>query len=126
MDETPALPPGVSGQMGAAPEKTPFGGIGAMMAKKPSMGPPSPGGGGADPVAVLNKYPGRVRTIHIKTNGGGPEAVIGEDRIDWKAVFDFCETKGNTDWYVVEHETSKDPLDAVKRSFAALKKMGKV
>jgi sugar phosphate isomerase/epimerase len=82
--------------------------------------------GGADPVAVLSKYPGRVRTIHIKANGGGPEAVIGEDKIDWKAVFDFCETKGKTDWYVVEHETSKDPLDAVKRSFAALKKMGKV
>jgi|SRR5882762_569779 len=51
MDETPALPPGVSGQMGAAPEKTPFGGIGAMMAKKPSGGPPPPGAGGADPVA---------------------------------------------------------------------------
>lgn len=82
--------------------------------------------GGADPVAVLNKYPGRVRTIHIKANGGGPEAVIGEDKIDWKAVFTFCETKGKTDWYVVEHETSKDPLDAVKRSFEALKKMGKV
>lgn len=50
MDETPALPPGVAGQMGAAPEKTPFGGVGAMMAKKPG-GPPSPDGGGADPVA---------------------------------------------------------------------------
>jgi sugar phosphate isomerase/epimerase len=82
--------------------------------------------GGADPVVVLNKYPGRVRTIHIKANGGGPEAVIGEDKINWKEVFAFCETKGNTDWYVVEHETSKAPLDAVKRSFEALKKMGKV
>jgi sugar phosphate isomerase/epimerase len=82
--------------------------------------------GGADPVEVLNKYPGRVRTIHIKANGGGPEAVIGEDKVDWKGVFEFCETRGGTQWYVVEHETSKDPLDAVKRSFAALKKMGKV
>ena len=82
--------------------------------------------GGADPVAVLNKYPGRVRTIHMKAHGAGPEAVIGEDKIDWKEVFAFCETKGKTDWYVVEHETSKDPLDAVKRSFEALKKRGKV
>ena len=82
--------------------------------------------GGADPVAVLKKYPGRTRSIHIKANGGGPEAVIGEDKVDWPEVFAFCESKGKTEWYIVEHETSKDPLDAVKRSFEALKKLGKV
>lgn len=82
--------------------------------------------GGADPVAVLKKYPGRAKTIHIKANGGGPEAVIGEDKVDWKSVFEFCEGKGGTQWYVVEHETSKDPIDAVKRSYAALKKLNKV
>jgi len=81
---------------------------------------------GADPVAVLKKYPGRTRTIHIKANGAGPEAVIGEDKIDWKEVFAFCEGPGKTDWYVVEHETSKNPLDAVKRNYAALRKLGKV
>lgn len=82
--------------------------------------------GGADPVAVLERYPGRELTIHIKAFGAGPEAVIGEDKVDWKAVFVFCESKGKTQWYVVEHETSKDPLDAVKRSFQALQSMGKV
>lgn len=82
--------------------------------------------GGAEPVAVLKKYPGRAKTIHIKANGGGPEAVIGEDKVDWKGVFEFCEGKGGTQWYVVEHETSKDPIDAVKRNFEALKKMSKV
>ncbi len=80
---------------------------------------------GADPVAVLEKYPGRARTIHVKAHGAGPEAVIGEDKLNWKEIFAFCESKGKTDWYVVEHESSKDPLDAVKRSFAALKSMGK-
>jgi sugar phosphate isomerase/epimerase len=82
--------------------------------------------GGADPVAVLKKYPGRARSIHIKAFGGGPDAVIGEDKVDWKAVFAFCESKGKTQWYVLEHESGKDPLDAVKRSYEALKKMGKV
>lgn len=83
--------------------------------------------GGADPVAVLKKYPGRARTIHIKAHGAGPEAAIGEGGdVDWEAVFAFCEGKGKTQWYVVEHETSKDPLDAVKRNFEALKKLGKV
>ncbi len=82
--------------------------------------------GGADPLTVLRKYPGRARTIHIKAYGGGPEAVIGEDKIDWPPIFAFCESKGGTEWCVLEHETSKDPLDAVKRSFGALRKMGKV
>jgi sugar phosphate isomerase/epimerase len=82
--------------------------------------------GGADPVAVLKKYPGRARTIHLKANGGGPDAVIGEDKVNWQEVFAFCESKGKTAWYIVEHESGKDPLDAVKRSFEALKKMGKV
>jgi sugar phosphate isomerase/epimerase len=82
--------------------------------------------GGADPVEVLKKYPGRARTIHIKASGAGPEAVIGEDKLDWKEIFAFCEGKGKTEWYVVEHESSKDPLDAVKRSYEALKRMGKV
>lgn len=82
--------------------------------------------GGADPVEVLKKYPGRALSIHLKPSGGGPEAAIGEDKVDWKAVFAFCESKGRTKWYVVEHETSKDPLDAVKRNFEALKTLGKV
>jgi len=82
--------------------------------------------GGADPLAVLKKYPGRARSIHIKAFGGGPDAVIGEDKVDWPAVFAFCETKGKTQWYVLEHESGKDPLDAVRRSYEALKKMGKV
>jgi sugar phosphate isomerase/epimerase len=82
--------------------------------------------GGADPVAELKKFPGRTRSIHIKPNGGGPEAVIGEDKIDWPSVFEICETTGGTQWYVVEHETSKAPLETVARTFAALKKFGKV
>ncbi|HEX9045854.1 MAG TPA: TIM barrel protein [Verrucomicrobiae bacterium] len=82
--------------------------------------------GGADPVTVLNQYPGRVRTIHIKPFGAGPEAIIGEDTINWPAVFDFCETRGNTQWYVVEHETSKNPLQTARRTFEKLRALGKV
>ncbi len=82
--------------------------------------------GGADPVAVLKQYPGRARSIHIKASGGGPEAVIGEDKVDWPAVFAWCESQGGTQVYVVEHESSKDPVDAARRNFEALRKMGKV
>ena len=82
--------------------------------------------GGADPVAELKKFPGRTRSIHIKPNGGGPEAVIGEDKIDWNSIFAICESTGGTQWYVVEHETSKTPLATIQRTYAVLKKLGKV
>ncbi|MCX7722015.1 MAG: sugar phosphate isomerase/epimerase [Verrucomicrobiae bacterium] len=82
--------------------------------------------GGADPVAVLRKYPGRARTIHLKAHASDPETVIGEDKTDWAGVFEACESSGGTEWYIVEHETSKSPLDAIKRSFDALRKLGKV
>jgi len=81
---------------------------------------------GVDPVEVLNRYPGRVRTIHMKAHGGGPDKVIGEDKVNWAGVFEFCEKRGHTQWFVVEHESGRDPLDAVRRSFEALRKMGKV
>ncbi len=82
--------------------------------------------GGADPVVVLKKYPGRARSIHIKASGGGPEAVFGEDKVDWPAVFAWCESQGGTQVYMVEHESSKEPLATVGRCYAALKQMGKV
>lgn len=81
--------------------------------------------GGVDPVTVLKKYPGRARTIHLKAHASDPEAVIGEDDTNWQAIFEFCETGGKTEWYIVEHETSKQPLEALRRSFAALSKLGK-
>ena len=82
--------------------------------------------GGADPVAVLNQYPGRVRSIHIKPFSTNPEAILGEDTINWPAVFEFCETRGDTQWYVFEHETSRYPLTTVRRTHQKLKELGKV
>jgi len=83
-------------------------------------------GGGGDPYAVLKKYPGRSKTIHLKEHGGSGEAVLGEGDVDWKKVFQICETTGGTEWYIVEDERGAgEPLDRVKRCLVNLKKMGK-
>ena len=60
------------------------------------------------------------------TKNPGPEAVIGEDKIDWAGVFEQCETKAGTEWYCVEHESSSKPIETVARMFEALKVRGKV
>lgn len=81
-------------------------------------------GGGGDPYATLRQFPGRSVTIHLKEQGGPPEAVLGEGDVDWQKVFTICETTGGTEWYIVEHERSAgDPLDNVKRCLVNVRKI---
>lgn len=83
-------------------------------------------GGGGDPIAYLKKFPGRSQTIHLKEHGGKPGAVIGEGDVNWKQVFQLCETTGKTEWYVIEQEAygaGGSPLDCVDRSLKGLKKV---
>ena len=80
---------------------------------------------GNDPVAILKKFPKRAATVHLKEWGGAPDAPIGEGKVPWKDVFEVCETIGGTEWYIVEHESSKNPMDSVKQCLENLRKMGK-
>lgn len=81
-------------------------------------------GGGVDPIAYVKKYPGRSKTVHLKAHGAG-DAPIGEDKVDWKAFFEACESVGGTEWYVVEHESGNQALKSVEACIVNLRKMGK-
>lgn len=83
--------------------------------------------GGGDARVYLKKYPGRATTVHLKPfSKANPDALIGEDELPWKDIFDLCETIGNTEWYIVEYERPAMPaLEAVEKCLQALKKMGK-
>jgi sugar phosphate isomerase/epimerase len=80
-------------------------------------------GGGGDPYATLKKFPGRSLTVHLKEYGG--DAPVGEGKVDWKKVFEICESVGGTKWYIVEHESGDDPLGSVDACLKNLRKMGK-
>ena len=82
--------------------------------------------GGGDPIGMLEKFPGRARSVHLKDFGGGPDAVIGEGEADWDRIFHLCDTLHHPEWYVVE-EGGQDGLgfEVSKRSLEALRKMGK-
>ncbi len=83
-------------------------------------------GGGGDPYTILEKFPGKAKTIHIKEYGGKPGAVIGEGEVDWERIFKICETTGGTEWYIVEQESyASGPLDAIRGCIQNLRKMGK-
>ena len=82
--------------------------------------------GGADPVELTKRYPGRATTVHLKTHGGNRDTVIGDDKVKWADFFEACEKVGGTEWYIVEHETGINPFESIKGCFEGLKKLGKV
>src|SRR6185436_9233557 len=63
------------------------------------------GSAGVDPVAYMNKYPGRASTVHVKPSAkkkSGGLVGDSDDTLDWPAIFKACETVGGTEWYIVE------------------------
>jgi sugar phosphate isomerase/epimerase len=82
--------------------------------------------GGGDPVAMLEKFPGRSRSVHLKDYNAGPDGVIGQGDADWDRIFHLCDALHQPEWYVVE-EGGADGFgfDVSRRSLEALKAMGR-
>lgn len=83
--------------------------------------------GGGDYLAMLDKFASRAVSVHLKESGGKPGSVLGEGKVRFDEVFRICESKGVTEWYVVEEESRSGPesLEAVRRCLQNLRKMGK-
>ncbi|MBM3840290.1 MAG: sugar phosphate isomerase/epimerase [Verrucomicrobia bacterium] len=81
--------------------------------------------GGADPVAYLKKFPGRVLNVHVKEYSPTKrDALIGEGEIKWPQVLEACETVAGTEWYIIEEESNAyKGLEGIERSFQNLKKL---
>jgi sugar phosphate isomerase/epimerase len=85
---------------------------------------------GKDPIAYVEKYPGRTITTHYKvklpkgTHGKLP--IIGQDTIDWLNLTKANMAVGGTLWLVVEQEEYPNgltPLQAVAESKQGLDKI---
>jgi len=85
---------------------------------------------GLDPVAMMKRYPGRMKSTHFKPTVVGKDeskkAFLGQDSVDWAAVLAGCQEFGGTEWITLEQELypdHKSPMEATAISFAALKKL---
>lgn len=91
--------------------------------------------GGADPVAMLNKYAGRWMGLHVKDMRKGAETgmhnahqpvednvAVGTGRVDWKDLLNTAKKVG-ADYFIIEDETSA-PLLNIPQSVAYLKALG--
>ena len=83
--------------------------------------------GGGNPVAFLERYPGRALTVHLKEHSKtNDDAILGEGDVRWDEVFRLCESVGGTQWYIVEQKSPAfPPLECVERCLKALRAMGK-
>ena len=83
--------------------------------------------GGADLMAVMRKYPGRARSVHLKpySKSSGYAPIIGQDDIDWAEFLHWCRDNGGTEHYIVEyeHEAAHPQMEGVELCIKALKEM---
>jgi sugar phosphate isomerase/epimerase len=93
--------------------------------------------GGIDPVAFLDKYPGRFRLMHIKDmikkvsfsgDGGDPKQWMelfpfltdaGSGVLDWKRILSHAKKSG-VEHYVVERDLAPNPEESLRKAFQYL------
>ena len=83
---------------------------------------------GSDPVAWIDKNPGRIRSMHCKDwspdAAKGYKVLFGEGVAPWKRIFDAAEKTGGIEFYLIEQEGSAyPPVDTAERCLASFKKM---
>lgn len=81
---------------------------------------------GNDPVAWIEKNPGRIRSIHVKdwSPQKGYRVLTGEGIAPWKKIFAAAESVGGVEYYLIEQEGSQYPeMETVKRCLVEFKKL---
>jgi sugar phosphate isomerase/epimerase len=81
---------------------------------------------GNDPVAWIEKNPGRIRSIHLKdwSPKNGYKVLFGEGAAPWKKIFAAAESVGGVEYYLIEQEGSQySELETVERCLKAYKTM---
>ena len=81
---------------------------------------------GSDPVAWIEKNPGRIHSIHVKdwSPQKGYRVLTGEGVAPWKDIFAAAESTGGIEYYLIEQEGSDLPeMETVERCLALFRKL---
>jgi sugar phosphate isomerase/epimerase len=80
---------------------------------------------GQDPVALLERNPGRTATVHLKPySKANPKAYIGEDELPWPRILEICRTTAGVEWFIVEYEEEGvPPLQALEANLETVRRM---
>jgi sugar phosphate isomerase/epimerase len=81
---------------------------------------------GSDPLAWVNRNPGRIRSMHVKDWSPQKEykVLTGEGVAPWKKLFAAAEKTGGIEYYLIEQEGSDYPeMETAKRCLAAFREL---
>jgi hypothetical protein len=80
---------------------------------------------GVAPQAFIERNAGRTISMHVKPHSKkDPNAYIGADELDWKAIMTAAESKGGIEWYIIEYEKEGvPPLESLKANLDLFKKL---
>jgi sugar phosphate isomerase/epimerase len=81
---------------------------------------------GRDPVAWINRNPGRIRSIHLKDWSPQKQykVLFGEGTAPWKQIFAAAEKNGGVEYYLIEQEGSEySEMETAQRCLAAYRKL---
>jgi sugar phosphate isomerase/epimerase len=79
--------------------------------------------GGADPVALLERYAERVDLVHFTDSRRGSEETLHVDVDDGEVDVEACvqaASDANVEWLIFEHGLSDDPIASIERAFERL------
>jgi sugar phosphate isomerase/epimerase len=80
----------------------------------------------SDPVAWIEKNPGRIRSLHLKdwSPAKGYKVLFGEGVAPWKRIFMAAETTGGVEYYLIEQEGSNySEIDTADRCLKAYQRL---
>jgi sugar phosphate isomerase/epimerase len=82
---------------------------------------------GEDPIALMKRYPGRAKSVHVKDySPSKKDALIGDGNVKWPEVLNACESVGGTEWYIIEEESrAYSGLDGIAQSLKRLHGLGR-
>ncbi len=81
---------------------------------------------GNDPVAWINRNPGRIRSMHVKdwSPQGKYTVLTGDGVAPWKKLFAAAEKTGGIEYYLIEQEGSDHPeMETAQLCLAAFHKL---
>ncbi len=81
--------------------------------------------GGGDPLALIEKFPGRFKLLHAKDASGPPDQKmrdVGSGVIDWKKIF-AERKKAGVEHVFVERDDATDPVASITASYDFLHKL---
>jgi sugar phosphate isomerase/epimerase len=83
---------------------------------------------GSDPVAWIQKNPGRIVSMHCKDWSPDPakayKVLLGEGATPWKKLFQAAEKTGGIEYYLIEQEGSAyPPFETAERCLATFRKL---